>query len=69
MAALAKAQAAVAAQLALVAPQFADQFARIQSLGIGDPIYALLIIDKGLSNRDAVEYLKILVNDEVNIVG
>ena len=69
LAELAAAKAASAAQLTLVAPQFATQFSRIQSLGIGDPIYGLLITDKGLSNRDAVEYLKILVNDEVNIVG
>ena len=68
LAELAAAKAAAAAQLTLVAPQFATQFSQIQSLGIGDPIYSLLITDKGLSNRDAVEYLKILINDEVNIV-
>jgi septal ring factor EnvC (AmiA/AmiB activator) len=59
----------VADQAVICAPQFASQFTQIQSIGISDPIYNLLITDTGLSNMSVIDYLNILIEDEVNIVG
>ena len=59
----------LAAQEVICAPQFASQFFQVQSIGISDPIYNLLIVDTALSNMSAIGYLNILLDDEVNIVG
>jgi len=59
----------VADQEVLVAPQYESQFSQIQSIGIRDPIYNLLITDKVLTNGTVIKYLNILLDDEVNIEG
>ena len=60
----------VADQLVALLPVFQSQFSKIQSIGITDDIYSLLIADTGnLEVPTIVNYLEILVNDEVNIVG
>ena len=59
----------VADQEVLVAPQYESQFSQIQSIGISDPIYNLLITDKALTNGSVIKYLNILLDDEVNIDG
>ena len=57
-------------QLVALLPVFQSQFSKIQSIGITDDIYSLLIADTGnLEVPTIVNYLEILANDEVNIVG